>query len=539
MRVVLMIMFALAMFISEAQTLDSLIANDNWEKVRSELTEANKQSVFQKAVKEGAHSIVDQLAPEVDLNQSDAEGNPPLMRAIMNRDEQMFLKLLAGGADPNAPQTEGLEATPLMYAAAYNDVGMINALIEAGASIDQVDKNGDPAINWASYYGYTKAMEALISHGANLRIRSKHGTPVDVVFRLWHADSVADVFRTSGFGVELDKSSQKLVDAVKKGDLEGSKKLLEKGVSPNTKDALGIPALHLACEQGNLQMVRLLVAGGADVNAMNRVGQSALAVAARFGHSSMVRYLLEEGADPNISDSEYQLRPLIGAAIGGDVSIGAQLVAAGSEIDHMDVVNGATPLVWALFYQNLPFAEYMIEQGADPDLTSPEYQFSARSIMESQEHTELLDLVEQKNNLLLGTWTIDQIHYIYPDTTISLNLDYKGRLMVGADHYSIMYNPYGSKRKSPASLSKMTEEEKLYSFQTMVFNSGSYTYSDTDFITTADMAKVAGFEGGVQYYRMGEEDGSMSLTMYDENYPDGQKPEWYQKVEVKFMLRKE
>lgn len=152
------------------------------------------------------------------------------------------------------------------------------------------------------------------------------------------------------------------------------------------------------------------------------------------------------------------------------------------------------------------------------------------------------DSIEQptnRNHALLGTWIIEEIQYIYSDTTYLVSMNYKGRLIVGADSYSIMYNPYGSARESPGSLSNMTDEEKLYSFKTIVFNSGTYKLTGSDFITTSEVAKVAGFEGGIQYYRIDDASQKIALTMYDETYPDGGKPEWYGKLEVRFILSKE
>ncbi|WP_420581600.1 hypothetical protein [Reichenbachiella sp.] len=152
--------------------------------------------------------------------------------------------------------------------------------------------------------------------------------------------------------------------------------------------------------------------------------------------------------------------------------------------------------------------------------------------IDSIEHTT------NQNHNLKGTWIIEEIHYIYSDTTYEVPMNYKGRLMINSDSYSIMYNPYGSTRESPKSLSDMTDEEKLYSFKTIVFNSGVYKLTSTDFITTSEAAKVAGFEGGIQYYQIGKEGNRMTLTMYDETYPDGGKPEWYGKLKVRFILSK-
>ena len=57
--------------------------------------------------------------------------------------------------------------------------------------------------------------------------------------------------------------------------------------------------------------------------------------------------------------------------------------------------------------------------------------------------------------------------------------------------------------------------------------------------TIADIAKVPGFEDGKQFYRMNFDNNLLELVMYDETYPNGDKPEWYGKLKVKFILIKE
>ena len=82
-------------------------------------------------------------------------------------------------------------------------------------------------------------------------------------------------------------------------------------------------------------------------------------------------------------------------------------------------------------------------------------------------------------------------------------------------------------------------EETIAGFRSIVFNSGSYQIANGDFITTADIAKVPGFEGGIQHYRFSVSDGQLSLQLYDETYPDGGKPEWLGRVEIKMTFLKE
>ncbi len=146
---------------------------------------------------------------------------------------------------------------------------------------------------------------------------------------------------------------------------------------------------------------------------------------------------------------------------------------------------------------------------------------------------------ERSKNALFGSWLMKEIHYIYSDTTVILDMKYPGRLIISDSTYSIMYNPYGQQRKAAANISKLSDHEMIYAFKTLAFNTGSYVMTDSLFITTANIAKVAGFEGGKQYYKYQKNSNLLDLVMFDETYPDGKKPEWYGKLKILFKLERE
>ncbi|MCB0279049.1 MAG: lipocalin-like domain-containing protein [Calditrichaeota bacterium] len=142
-------------------------------------------------------------------------------------------------------------------------------------------------------------------------------------------------------------------------------------------------------------------------------------------------------------------------------------------------------------------------------------------------------------NPLHGSWLMKEIHYIYPDSTYSQPQAFTGRFLFTKNHYSIMYNPWTNERIPFQILSKPSDAEILASFKTIVFNSGSYLQSDSTITSTADIAKVPGFEGGKQFYRYKITGDQLDITMFDETYPDGKKPDWYGKLNVRFVLQRE
>ncbi|MEM8524213.1 MAG: lipocalin-like domain-containing protein [Bacteroidota bacterium] len=150
-----------------------------------------------------------------------------------------------------------------------------------------------------------------------------------------------------------------------------------------------------------------------------------------------------------------------------------------------------------------------------------------------------VDSLHTINHLLSGSWKVEAIHYEYTDTTYVVNeVDY-GRFLFTEDKYVVLYNPLMNERTPFENLSKPSDEETIKAFRSIVFNSGSYKLEKDVITNTPDIAKVPGFEGGKQYYRIGEQEEYLTLTMFDETYPSGKKPEWFGHLKIRFFLRRE
>lgn len=482
-----------------------------------------------------------------DINTFDSSGKTALIKAVLNQNGKEVMALLEKGSKINLPEQKGLKGTPLMYAASTGNLELCELLIKNNAKINQLDINKDHALNWATYYGYVDIMNLLIKSGTDLTIKSKHGTAVDVAFRLWHHDSVAQPFKTSLLAKSLSKSETKLIKAIANSDLKTVKKLLAKNLSPNTTDELDTPILQLASQKGDYNMVKLLIDNNANVNIMNRVGQTPLSWASRFGHIDIVKYLLQVGADSNKAGQHYQLTSLIAAAVGNHSSIGELLINNKAQINHKDLINNASPLHWALFsgHTDTKFAEMLINNDADyHEKALEDNLYSAYDMVKHYKNEKLIQLIEEKDlqkikSTLLGSWKVQEIHYQYTDTTYIVKDEDHGRFIFSDTNYALMYNPRMNKRMPFKSLSKPEPDEIISAFRSMVFNTGTYAVEKNVIHTTADIAKVPGFEGGHQFYKITHNDDSLELVMFDEIYPNGNKPEWFGKLEVKFLLIKE
>jgi len=130
------------------------------------------------------------------------------------------------------------------------------------------------------------------------------------------------------------------------------------------------------------------------------------------------------------------------------------------------------------------------------------------------------------------------IHWKTKDTTYSIHEAQPGMFIFTDATYSIMWTPTGEPRKAFVDLSKPTEGELMAGFRTLVFNAGSYNHTDSTATAIPMIAKVPGFEGGKQFYRYFIEEDTLHLTMFDETYPNGDKPEWYGKYVTEFVMER-
>ena len=120
-------------------------------------------------------------------------GTTPLLRAARGADVAAIERLVAAGALVDLPQRDGI--TPLMAAVgagassidtrgkfrtAVEALETADALLAAGAALDETDARGRTALHYAAAAGYTDVAVLLVNRGANLTIADADGvTPVD------------------------------------------------------------------------------------------------------------------------------------------------------------------------------------------------------------------------------------------------------------------------------------------------------------------------------------------------------------------------
>lgn len=137
-----------------------------------------------------------------------------------------------------------------------------------------------------------------------------------------------------------------LTIAASKGDVDKVHALLITGVSPNTTDPTGRPALGWAA-LGNYTAVieELLKAPRIQVDSKDRDGNTALILAAQRGQEDAAAVLIRAKAKLDI-DNRDGMTALSLAAQNGNLHIVEMLVKAGADVTLQDRT-GRTPLEWA------------------------------------------------------------------------------------------------------------------------------------------------------------------------------------------------
>src|SRR5215510_16219932 len=123
-----------------------------------------------------------------------------------------------------------------------------------------------------------------------------------------------------------------LSDAVKNGDKEALRSLLQKGANVNATEGDGATALHWAGYRDDLEAADLLIRAGAKVNAANDLGATPLWTACQNGSEAMARRLLAAGANPNAKLLLGET-PLMMASRAGNAAVVEQLLAKGADVN--------------------------------------------------------------------------------------------------------------------------------------------------------------------------------------------------------------
>ncbi len=175
-----------------------------------------------------------------------------------------------------------------------------------------------------------------------------------ILLLIWTASSLLAVAEDPG---------GQLIEAVKSGDVENTRSLLEKGAGSDGIDEEHLSPLFWASAAGNLEVVDLLLLAGADVNRKVRFGSTALIAAASWGHVAVIKRLIAAGADVNAVND--RLISALGIAAQRGKPDAVKILLLNGATAGPAVEGGPVPLVTASNYGRTEVVRLLLENGAD------------------------------------------------------------------------------------------------------------------------------------------------------------------------------
>lgn len=198
----------------------------------------------------------------------DDDGETPLLAACQSVGAPVALVrlLLDRGADPSHRTPNGY--TPLIHAACGGRSELSDALLAAGATMDEMTTYGESALSVLSRSGEFGQVAALLDFGADpaplkwtpLHRAAALGTPEDM-------ESLLD----DGAPIEAvdDWKRTPLLVAILAGKIENAARLLRRGANRNATGRCGITAMHYPTERDDAPTLRWLLDQGFPANLMD------------------------------------------------------------------------------------------------------------------------------------------------------------------------------------------------------------------------------------------------------------------------------
>jgi ankyrin repeat protein len=154
-----------------------------------------------------------------------------------------------------------------------------------------------------------------------------------------------------------------IVDAVRRGDKDALRTLIQRGANVNEAEADGATALHWAAYRDDLQSADALLKAGAKPNAANDLGTTPLWMAAQNGSETMVKRLLDAGANPNLALLSGET-PLMVASRTGSAPVAELLLAKGANINATGT-RKQTALMWAVAQKHPEVVKVLLARNVD------------------------------------------------------------------------------------------------------------------------------------------------------------------------------
>ncbi|CAG9537301.1 unnamed protein product [Cercopithifilaria johnstoni] len=236
-------------------------------------------------------------------------------------------------ANKNVPSKLGF--TALLYAIKSRNISIFNKLLNRGAPVDTITKDGRTIAHIAAFYANEEMIRHLLDSNIDFKAVETRSNKIPLHFACNRSSKlgcrVTQILLKhlrEGHLVEDLHKCLPIQYAVQCGNIDTVKLLLEIDRSNQLLhvDENGDSLLHIACRSGNNDMLQLLTSyKQIDVNIANSAGWTVLHEAALKGNIPSLKILHKLGANANVFDKEDRT-PLHIAAAAGHTNIAEILI---------------------------------------------------------------------------------------------------------------------------------------------------------------------------------------------------------------------
>ena len=287
-----------------------------------EATDQEGNSLLHIAIQKGNMAIVKYLVEsDTDLHSKNKAGLTPIDLASVGAHLE-YLQPIFSTKDIAINQLGSDGLTHLYRAIKREDLGLVKQLIYLKANVNVVNRDGYIPLQQAVSQSSIEIAKQLVEGGANMPVTDKNGMSVLHIIASSAKPHIGLVIWLAKKGLDVNlvdrQGNTAFHIAIENGHIELAKQLLVLGADPYVSNKAGLTPLHLACQTkqiewikhlsqqsnllplhwaikaGDLQLVRQLVELGLDINVVDQAGWSGVHWAADQGNLPMLKYLIEE-----------------------------------------------------------------------------------------------------------------------------------------------------------------------------------------------------------------------------------------------------
>ncbi|KAL5457262.1 hypothetical protein EMCRGX_G034509 [Ephydatia muelleri] len=310
-----------------------------------------KNTPFHLACESGEPEVVQMLLSHgADVGAKRINDKSPMHLAAEGGYVEVAKILFEAGGESTLRAIDDHLCTPLHDAAKNNHVGMVEFLLNSGASINAFDD--DSWMPWtrrarvlcslAAEEGHVDILECLLSHPIGAKLCSTadaaQNTPLHIAAREGKLDVVSILLRV---GVQVDARNEvnktPIHLAAENGHAAVVARLIEH--DPDTakdEDEDSNTPLHCACSHGHLSVAKVLLEANARLDARNASLWTPVDCASAGGWAAIVELLADAQADVCTTDKPNKVTPLHLACREGNVQVVEVLMQNGASVATLD-----------------------------------------------------------------------------------------------------------------------------------------------------------------------------------------------------------